>query len=85
VTDAETVDLRFAEGDWRVVRVVGIEDTPIDSHEELVRYLITETDPGQTLDLRIVRGGRETTERVRLEERPDPDAESEASRRRLRG
>lgn len=63
--------------------IVGIEDTPIDSHEELVRYLITETETGETVDLRIVRGGRETTERVTLEERPSPDAPP--SRRQLRG
>jgi S1-C subfamily serine protease len=64
--------------------IVGIEGTPIDAHEELVRYLITETRPGETVDLRIVRGGRETSERVTLETRPEPDAPSR-SRRRLRG
>jgi len=63
--------------------IVGIEGTPINAHEELVRYLITETEPGETVDLRIVRGGRETTERVRLEERPAPG--ESPSRRRLRG
>jgi S1-C subfamily serine protease len=65
--------------------IVGIEGTPIDSHEALVRYLITEAEPGATVELSVVRGGRETTERVRLEERPDPDASGSDRRRRLRG
>jgi S1-C subfamily serine protease len=90
VGGASEVDLRFAEGDWRVGRVVGgdvvvgVEGTPIDSHEALVRYLVTE-EPGGTVDLRVVRGGRETSEHVRLEARPDPGDGADGRRRRLRG
>jgi S1-C subfamily serine protease len=48
--------------------VVGIGGTPIWTHEELMRYLITETRPGEPVDVDVVRAG--TERRLTLDERP---------------
>ncbi|WP_254764171.1 S1C family serine protease [Natrinema marinum] len=50
--------------------IVGIDDFGIDSHEELQRYLLTETQPGQTIEIDVLRDGERTTEEVVLAERP---------------
>lgn len=52
--------------------IVGIDSTKIDSHEELLRYLMIETRPGEEIEIDIVRDGVRRTERVTLGERPRP-------------
>ena len=53
--------------------VVGIDGVELHSHEELTRHLITETAPGETVSLAIVRGGEERTVDVELVRRPPPE------------
>jgi S1-C subfamily serine protease len=52
--------------------IVGIDDLELHSHEELMRYLITERRPGDTAELRVRRRTGETVERVRLADREAP-------------
>ena len=52
--------------------IVGIDDRPIDSHEELMRYLVTETVPGQTISVELLRNGETLIEPVTLGSRPSP-------------
>ncbi len=52
--------------------LVGIDGQPLHSHEELVRALLTDYRPGETVDLRVRRSAGETTERVRLADRENP-------------
>jgi S1-C subfamily serine protease len=52
--------------------IVGINGHELRSHEELVRYLITETQPGEPVDVDVVRDGRRQTLSVVLAERPGP-------------
>ena len=53
--------------------IVGIDGRRIDSHEELLRYLVTSTEPGQAIDVAVVRDGEPRTETVVLGVRPSPD------------
>ncbi len=53
-----------------VIRSVG--GRPVDSHEELMRYLLLETSPGDTVEVELLRRGEHLTERVTLGERPAP-------------
>jgi S1-C subfamily serine protease len=50
--------------------VVGIGGTPIRAHEELMRYLITKTRPGEPVDVDVVRAGTERRLTLTLDERP---------------
>jgi S1-C subfamily serine protease len=50
--------------------IVGLEGTPVRSHEELTRLLLTETRPGQPVSLDVVRNGRERTIETVPVERP---------------
>jgi S1-C subfamily serine protease len=52
--------------------IVGIEGNEIRSHEELMRYLITETHPGEPVEIDVLRNGSPTTLTVELDERPEP-------------
>lgn len=52
--------------------IVAIDNRQIDSHEELLGYLVTETDPGQVIEVELIRNGRRITESVTLGERPTP-------------
>ena len=52
--------------------IVGIDDHPVRSTEELTSYLLTDTDPGDEVTVRLVRDGEEVTETVTLAERPMP-------------
>ena len=52
--------------------ITGVHDNSIDTHEELMRYLILETQPGELVELDLIRDGRSITERVTLGERPRP-------------
>ncbi|POG57472.1 S1C family serine protease [Haloferax marisrubri] len=59
--------------------LVAIEGNPVRTHEELMRYLITETRPGEPVAVGIVREGDPLTLVVELDERPvvDRDDRSE--------
>ena len=50
--------------------LVGIDGTQIRSMEDLVKYLETRTAVGQTVELTIIRDGREEVVRVTLGEQP---------------
>jgi serine protease Do len=50
--------------------IVGIGGTEIRSHEELTRYLILETRPGETVEVDVLRAGRRLTEYLTLGGRP---------------
>ncbi|MFC7046233.1 S1C family serine protease [Halobacteriaceae archaeon GCM10025711] len=52
--------------------VVGLDGHEVRSTEELTRYLITETRPGETVRVDLVRGGERRTETLTLGERPQP-------------
>jgi S1-C subfamily serine protease len=53
--------------------IVGINGHEVRVHEELMRYLITETRPGEPVRVDVVRDGRERTLEVVLGERPRAD------------
>lgn len=52
--------------------VVSIDGEPVDAHEQLMRYLLLETRPGDEVVLELLRDDRRIEERVRLGERPMP-------------
>lgn len=54
--------------------VVGIDGKGVRSFEDLVGYLITETEPGQTVDLDVVRNGETLSFAVELGARPSESA-----------
>ncbi|MDS0293244.1 S1C family serine protease [Halogeometricum luteum] len=64
--------------------VVGVGDEEVRSHEELMRYLITETHPGEPVDIEVIRDGNPETLTVVLDERP-PVEGSDGYRVRRRG
>ncbi|MFC6826067.1 S1C family serine protease [Halopelagius fulvigenes] len=53
--------------------IVGIGGNELRSHEELMRYLITETRPGEPVEIDVIRDGVERTLSVTLDERPSPE------------
>ncbi|MDZ7689222.1 MAG: trypsin-like peptidase domain-containing protein [Halobacteriales archaeon] len=52
--------------------IVGVDGKTINSHEELSRYLMLHTEPGQTVDVSIIRDGDRETVQVTLGTRPEP-------------
>jgi len=50
--------------------IIAINDTEITSSDDLITYLVFETEAGQTVDLTIVRDGKEMTVPLTLGERP---------------
>lgn len=64
--------------------VVGIGDGEVRSHEELMRYLITETRPGEPVDIEVIREGSPETLTVVLDERPPVESRESPVRRRGR-
>ncbi|MFB6130956.1 MAG: PDZ domain-containing protein, partial [Salinigranum sp.] len=60
--------------------IVGIDGRELRSHEQLMRYLITETKPGAPVEIDVLRDGARETLAVVLGERPRP--EDSAGRRR---
>ncbi|SIR80699.1 serine protease, S1-C subfamily, contains C-terminal PDZ domain [Haladaptatus litoreus] len=50
--------------------IVGVDGRSIRSHEELMRYLITETRPGERVEVALIRDGKQMNEWVTLGERP---------------
>ncbi|UTF53578.1 S1C family serine protease [Natronosalvus rutilus] len=53
--------------------IVAIDDQPIRSGEELVGYLVSQTEPGDEISLTVRSGGEEETVSVTLGERPEPE------------
>ncbi|MDZ7849333.1 MAG: trypsin-like peptidase domain-containing protein [Halodesulfurarchaeum sp.] len=53
--------------------IVGIDGTPVRSHEDLTRYLLLHTRPGETVTLSIYRDGRRIQVELELGERPPPN------------
>lgn len=52
--------------------IVAVDGRPVRSHQELMSYLVTETRPGEPVEVALIRGGEETTETLTLGERPRP-------------
>jgi S1-C subfamily serine protease len=52
--------------------IVRLDDTPVETLNDLSIYLALETSPGDEVAVRIVRDGTERTVSVTLGERPDP-------------
>ncbi len=50
--------------------IVAIDEMPVRSFEDLISYLIEETQPGDQVVLEVLRNGRERTIQVTLGERP---------------
>ena len=53
--------------------ITGIDGEPIDSHEELLRYLMLETAPGEPVEVELIREGQRVTDTITLGERPATD------------
>ncbi|WP_411968179.1 S1C family serine protease [Haloferax sp. YSSS75] len=53
--------------------IVAIEGNEVRTHEELMRYLITETRPGEPVAIDVLRDGAPATLVVELDERPSGD------------
>ena len=60
--------------------LVGLAGDPIESHQQLLVRLAGEM-VGQEIDLEILRGGKPTTLKVTIEERPDAHTDSGQGRR----
>ncbi|WP_101296454.1 S1C family serine protease [Halegenticoccus soli] len=58
--------------------IVGINGQELHSHEELMGFLITETRPGEPVEIDVIRDSRPRTLRVVLGERPAPDGQRPA-------
>ena len=65
--------------------IVGIDGRELHSHEELMRHLIAETSPGETVSVDLLRGGEPHTVEVSLAERPEPKRRTRRSRGRPNG
>ncbi|WP_224447067.1 S1C family serine protease [Haloprofundus salilacus] len=63
--------------------IVGINGRAVNSHEQLMHYLITETRPSEPVEIDVLRDGDEVTLEVVLGERPTPG--DRRSRRSGRG
>ncbi|MCB8982293.1 MAG: trypsin-like peptidase domain-containing protein [Ardenticatenaceae bacterium] len=50
--------------------IIAINDTPVTSSDDLISYLVFDTEAGQTVNLTIVREGQETVIPLTLGERP---------------
>ncbi|MFB6285449.1 MAG: S1C family serine protease [Candidatus Bipolaricaulia bacterium] len=50
--------------------ITAVDGVEVASHEDIIRYLETETEVGQTVTLTLVRDGQEMTADVTLQERP---------------
>jgi len=61
--------------------IVSIDGIAVRSFEDLVGYLITETEPGQTVQLDVLRRGKRRTFTVEVSARPDEQASTTANRR----
>jgi S1-C subfamily serine protease len=50
--------------------IVAIDDRPVHSNQDLSRYLLLHTQPGDTVDITVIRDGQRTTLELELIERP---------------
>ena len=62
--------------------ITAIDGAPVDSHEALMRHLLVETRPGESVTVDLVRNGHERTETLTLAERPDAPKRGRQRRRR---
>lgn len=53
--------------------IVAVENQSIETREDLLSVLLTETEPGETIQLTIIRNGERQTVTVTLGERPEPE------------
>jgi S1-C subfamily serine protease len=58
--------------------IIGIDGQPVTRFDDLVTYLARSGVVGQTVELRIVRDGKEQKVKLTLAERPSPEARAEA-------
>lgn len=65
--------------------IVGIAGAELRSHEELMRYLITETRPGEPVAVDVIRDGEPETVTIVLDERPAVEPRRRGRTRRRRG
>jgi 2-alkenal reductase len=54
--------------------VVSIDDEPVNAFEDLISYLFRATEPGQTVQLGVLRGEESLTLELTLQERPERTA-----------
>lgn len=52
--------------------IVGIEGRTISSQHDLARHLLLHAQPGEQIEVTVLRDGERVTETVTLEQRPDP-------------
>jgi len=52
--------------------ITHVDEKSINTHEELSRHLMVNTEPGQTIEVTIIRDGEEQTVTMTLGTRPDP-------------
>ena len=50
--------------------VIAVDDEPVASFDDLLSYIAIETDPGQTIELTVIRNGAQVVVPVTLAERP---------------
>jgi S1-C subfamily serine protease len=62
--------------------IVGIDDASVQSHEGLMRHLLTTGQPGRPVEVRVLRDGVERTVRIVLDERPRPEGDRHGGDRR---
>jgi S1-C subfamily serine protease len=65
--------------------IVGIDGREVHTHEELMRFLITETRPDEPVEIDVLRDGEPTVLSVVLGERPQPKRRRGRRRRGRRG
>ncbi len=75
IESTRTVEVRGREVPVGGDVVLAIDGQPVDAHEELMRYLVTACEPGETVELTVLRDGVERTVEVELAERPAPGGE----------
>jgi 2-alkenal reductase len=66
VANSPSADAGVQAGDL----IVGINDQPISAFEQLISYLFSNTTPGDTVTLHLLRGNDEITAEVTVEARP---------------
>lgn len=52
--------------------IVSLGDKPVNSMDDLITHLLTDTRPGDTVEMGVIRNGESTTINVTLAARPDP-------------
>ncbi|MDS0473946.1 trypsin-like peptidase domain-containing protein [Natrinema sp. 1APR25-10V2] len=52
--------------------IVGIDGQRVETREELLGYVLTETRPGDTVDMTVIRDGERQNVSVTMGERPEP-------------